>query len=263
MGKSVDKSKLEFEAHPPAWCRDLTEEEENQIREIYKFFVVNTPCKDISAMSIPLTQYGWDEDTPPKDGYLQKRLCDAAGLLLGTTLFVGEKREDMKTLFATASMDANFGNTFDANRVTILINGNFLMELFRNLRNSFAHCRFTLKNIPNDILFVMENGAISGASCEVKSRMLIKKSTFEEWIRIIQNEASTEKAILKAEQDKIIAKIVEAVSNGEITSLAKMAEITGVEESAIGKITKNNDRLVEYSRHLRKWILCDSEGAES
>lgn len=263
MGKAVDKSKLEFASHPPAWARELTEEEETSIREIYKFFVVNTPCKDISALSIPLTKYGWDDDTPPKDGYLQKRILESAGLDLGTTLFIGTQREDMKELFGTAAMDAAFGDTYDTNRIAILNDGNLLMALFRNLRNAFAHCRFTLKKLPEDVLFIMENGAVSGSNCEIKSRMLIKKSTFVEWIHIITTEADTEKAVIKAEQDAFANNIVSIVSSKEIKSIAQLAEEMGIEVSVIEKFTRNNRDMIEYSRHEKKWILCSSEGADN
>ena len=262
MGKSVDKTKLEFGAHPPVWCNALSVEEEETIKEIYKFFVVNTPCKDVSAMSVPISSYGWTEDTPPKDGYLQKRICEAAGLVKDSNLFIGNEREDMKALFTAAAMDESFTDKYTENRIAILINGNLLMELFRNIRNSFAHCRFCLKKVEGDMIFAMENGAVNGSTCEIKSRMIIKKSTFEEWIRIIKNEAATEKALLKAEQEKLKQDIIATVSNEEVRSIAQLATLIGTEENVINSFNKNNKGIIEYSRHEKKWVLSAPEGAE-
>ena len=59
-------------------------------------------------------------------------------------------------------------------------------KLFSHLRNSFAHNRYAIKKLPksNDYIFIFED---KDNQNHVSARMVLKKSTLEKWMSIIQN----------------------------------------------------------------------------
>ena len=59
MGKKVDKNKLEYGNHPPEWITSKEIAYIEEIGEIIRFFVVNSPCKGISARGMTFEEYGW------------------------------------------------------------------------------------------------------------------------------------------------------------------------------------------------------------
>ena len=161
--RQVDKSKLEYASHPPEWILPLSDLElSGSERETIDFFLVTSPCKGVSARGVPLTSYGWDRDTPEKNGYLQNRLMKSANLRESENFFVGTKREDMKAVFNDAAMDNAFYEKHFDNRIAFLASGNTVLSLFRAVRNSFAHSRFNVIDIGSERFFIMENEIPNG-----------------------------------------------------------------------------------------------------
>ena len=137
--RKVDKGKLELSVAVPKWVRPIEAcGIDEEVLKIVRFFVVNSPCKGVSARGIGLQSYGWKDQNPPKNGYLQNRLLEVANLEMNRNLFIGSKREDMKKVFADASMGSDFCDAFSSNRAAFLSSKNLITDLFRAIRNSFA-----------------------------------------------------------------------------------------------------------------------------
>ena len=225
--KKRDLSHVEFAEHPPKWVKpfDISFIRENEdIREVINFFVVNSPCANVSARGIDLTAYNWKEKNPPKGKYLYDRLLSVADLVENESLFIGESVDKTKELFSTASMQDDFWQKYTSNRIAIVNGGNLIMTIFKVIRNCFAHCRFTIISINNDYIIAMENGVASKERFEVKGRLILKLSTLVEWVRIIKEGHSEAEEKERNYYSKIENAILELIRNNgheDIKSIIK------------------------------------------
>ena len=99
MGKKVDKNKLEYGNHPPEWITSKEIAYIEEIGEIIRFFVVNSPCKGISARGMTFEEYGWSSKQLKNDGCLHKRLFEIANLSENETFFSCEKKQKCEETF--------------------------------------------------------------------------------------------------------------------------------------------------------------------
>ena len=147
MGKKqVDIEKLEMTEFIPNWISDgdiLNMDEDT--RKIIYFFVAETPCKNESARGKTLSQYGWENDDPPKEGNFEEGLFEIAGLTK-ENLFFESKREKMKERFNETGMTGAFYEKLGGNFIVSLVNRNRVLDIFRHIRNSIAHLRYEIKN---------------------------------------------------------------------------------------------------------------------
>lgn len=177
--KPVDKTKIEYVEPKPSWIKAVKVNDPNDVMgSIIQFFLVESPCKGVSSRGISLLDYGWADSVPPKSGYLHQRLLEVANLRDGSTLFTATRKEEMKNRFVDADMPGNFASTCTSNRVVALINSNFVLDLFRIIRNSLAHCRFQLVEKNGVDFIAFENGMpgkdiIGADSFEVSSRFFL------------------------------------------------------------------------------------------
>ena len=81
----------------PGWIKRIVPDSyaDDVLREIILFYVINTPCTNLSSSSIALTEYGWKKDVWKKEG-LKKALFDVAGLKRGESFFVVKNTNEMK-----------------------------------------------------------------------------------------------------------------------------------------------------------------------
>jgi hypothetical protein len=61
------------------------------------------------------------------------------------------------------------------------------MAVFYHIRNALAHGRLAMYKYGKDIIFVLEDGIKSGDRFQVRSRMVLKKSTLLKWIDILES----------------------------------------------------------------------------
>lgn len=66
----------------PGWIKKRDPDSsyaDDDLKELILFFVINTPCTDLSSSSIRLSEYGWGKDIW-KDEKLKKNLFGIAGI---------------------------------------------------------------------------------------------------------------------------------------------------------------------------------------
>ena len=265
--KKRDLSHVEFAEHPPKWVKQSDVSfirETEDIREVIRFFVVNSPCANVSARGIDLTKYNWREKNPPKDKYLYNRLLSVAELFENDSLFIGESVDTTKDLFSTAGMKDDFWRKYTSNRIAIVNGGNLIMTIFKVIRNCFAHCRFTVVSHNVDYIIAMENGVASGERFEVKGRLILKLSTLVEWIRIIKEEHSDAE-----EHERSIAIQVEAALMNVIRvhgneKIYEIIDKVPFDKSIVKEAKKRliTNGVIEYSSKEKKWIIVSEEENE-
>lgn len=258
MGKKqVDIEKLEMTEFIPNWISDgdiLNMDEDT--RKIIYFFVAETPCKNESARGKTLSQYGWENDDPPKEGNFEEGLFEIAGLTK-ENLFLELKREKMKERFNETGMTGAFYEKLGGNFIVSLVNRNRVLDIFRHIRNSIAHLRFDIKNTELGTFFIFEDGAQNGKKFEVKARMILKKETLLKWIEWIKT--GTEE--VKKQTQEMDNKILEFVKNNSVQSMGEISEKLKYRknkvENAIKRLKEQNK--IEYRN--RKWNVIELKEA--
>ncbi len=270
--KKVDKSKLEYGVHPPVWVTPLANNtfSNAKVERVLNFFLVQTPCKLVSARRVLLTEYGWDEETPSKGGYLEKNLFAIAGLKKDINLFIGKNREDEQGLFERSHMDSVFYESCMTNRVAFISGGNTLLDLFRTIRNAIAHFRFELFERDGKTFLAMENGLPNPSGLfEVKARLFLDVDTLVAWIDFIETGAAKEKEERKLQemfeikrQDELVKHALCLIGQGKISKQADLQEQCALSTAETRKLisTLKEKGLAEYSRSIRQWKVVEHYG---
>ena len=166
-------------------------------------------------------------------------------------------------------MPGNFASTCTSNRVVALINSNFVLDLFRIIRNSLAHCRFQLVEKNGVDFIAFENGMpgkdlIGADSFEVSSRLFLKCSTLIDWIAVVKSEAIYEaeeiarkKETSEREWENKRQLVLSRISSGFYSNkddLGKDCELSKRNlDKLLGELKAQG--LIAYSRSNRKWEL--------
>ena len=154
---------------------------------IFMFFVVNTPCIESSSSGIALKEYGWGKDLWRKSD-LKNALFNVAGLVRGDTFVVAKKTDGMKKACEKGRTKKGFHGDRSKEKVVIYKSkDNEFLSICNHIRNSFAHGRFSIfDGVNGDVIFVMEDGVKRNGKFQVRSRMILKKSTLTKWIDILE-----------------------------------------------------------------------------
>ncbi len=175
----------------PGWIKRRVPDKyiDDDFKDLILFFVINTPCTELSSSSISLSAYGWDEDVW-KNEKLKKALFKIAGIERGSTFVVAQKASEMKSICEKASLKKNFTKTRDKERIAIFKGrNNEFLSICYHIRNAFAHGRFAMYDDEsrNDVVFVLEDGVKKNGEFQVRSRMILKKSTLVHWMNILKS----------------------------------------------------------------------------
>jgi hypothetical protein len=175
----------------PGWIKKRVPDSyaDNDLRDLIMFYVINTPCTDLSSSSISLSEYGWAKDIW-KNEKLKSTLLGIAGLKRNSTLVVAHKADEMKAACEKASMKKNFHKNRSKERIVIFKGRyNEFLSICYHIRNAFAHGRLAMYDCENgkDIVFALEDGIKKKGEFYVRSRMILKKSTLIKWMLILKS----------------------------------------------------------------------------
>lgn len=193
MSKSLEERKNGYvhSPHHPGWIKRNkvpAEFGDEGLKRIIFFYVFNTPCELLSSSSIPLTNYGWSK-TVWQNNALKDQLFGVAKLKRNETFAVAKNVYDMKDVCHITNLVGKFHDQRDCERIAIYKPSNYpeFMAVFYHIRNALAHGRLAMYKHGNEIIFVLEDGVKKGDRFQVRSRMVLKKSTLLKWIEIIEN----------------------------------------------------------------------------
>lgn len=165
----------------PIWIDDESEKiiQEADFAKIRTFFHDHTPSRNTSARAITFEDYGW-HDIEKLQSELFKNFDEKH-------YSSAEKDNDMSASLERIGLDVAQWYEVDEDKICICTNKKKKIDkLFSHLRNSFAHNRYAIKKLPesNDYIFIFED---KDNLNHVSARMVLKKSTLEKWMSIIQN----------------------------------------------------------------------------
>lgn len=189
--KNEKSNQYEIASLNPGWIKKEVPDSyaDDELKKIIIFYVINTPCSMESSSSIPVSKYGWNKNVWT-DGTLKNKLFSVAGLEREKTLFIAKNLDDMKSTFEKAKMKKKFHENREQEKMAFYKTRKYpneMMSIFQHIRNSLAHGRLAMYPCEiNDVMFVLEDGIPGSKDFQVRSRMIIKKSTLLKWIDIIQ-----------------------------------------------------------------------------
>lgn len=252
--KSINPELLEYGDHPASWVINGKELDDQEIRRIFEYYVWYGPFSGVSAREKTFKDLGWKDNNPKKDGYMIKRLLSVAELIENVNLFVANDLGSTKQLFVNSKMNSDFWEEYKENRIAIMINQNYLVAIFKAIRNSFAHGRFRVIDNDGYRCIAFENGESKKDRFITKARMILKVSTLQQWQTIIQTEAEKE---LRVEQERIknIEKaLINLINRKSIKSEEVLYDLLEFDKNEVRSVFKTmKNRSVEYNRHERKW----------
>ena len=185
----ADENGYEIAPINPGWIHKKKEEKylDTEFIRIFMFFVVNTPCVESSSSGISLKEYGWGKDLWRKNT-LKNSLFSVAGLVRDDTFVVAKKTDGMKKACEKGRTKTGFHGDRSKEKVVIYKSkDNEFLSICNHIRNSFAHGRFSIfDGVNGDAVFVMEDGVKRNGKFQVRSRMILKKSTLIKWIDILE-----------------------------------------------------------------------------
>ena len=181
----------EYASVAPGWIKKKVPDDyaDDILKEIILFYVINTPCIDLSSSGISLSTYGWSTNVWQR-GKLKTVLFKIAGLEREKTFFVAHKTDEMKKVCKKANLSKDFHKNRNEERIAIYKGSyNEFLSICYHIRNAFAHGRLALYDYEKgkDVVFVLEDGLKKGDKFQVRSRMILKKSTLKQWMDIIKS----------------------------------------------------------------------------
>lgn len=176
----------------PGWIKREWKNVDEDFNRIFLFYVVHTPCEDLSSSSIPISKYGWKPDVWKKPN-LKNKLFEVAGLERDKTFFSVKTLDVMKEALQKSNLSKGCHKKRDTERICIYKPSRYneCLAIFYHIRNALAHGRFAVYEISDsnkDQMFVFEDGKKCKNEFEVRSRIILKKSTLITWIKIMENQ---------------------------------------------------------------------------
>ena len=175
----------------PGWIKKRVPDNyaDDVLKDLIMFYVINTPCDDLSSSGIKLTEYGWGKDVWKNDR-LKNYLFSIAGLERNSSFAVASNTDEMKAICEKTSLKKDFHKNRGKERIAIYKGRyNEFLSICYHIRNAFAHGRLAMYGYKNgsDIVFALEDGVKKKGKFEVRSRMILKKSTLKKWMEILKS----------------------------------------------------------------------------
>lgn len=181
--------------YSPGWIKRRVPAEyaDDALKRIVVFYVINTPCTDLSSSGLSLTEYGWHRDVW-RNNLLKTRLFSVANLERGRTFLPVKTADSMKSACDQIGMKKGFQQDRNQEKIVFYKPGRYceFLAVFYHIRNALAHGRLAMYPIEGqrDIMFALEDGVKRNGEFQVRSRMLLKKSTLLTWIDIIERKVT-------------------------------------------------------------------------
>ena len=174
----------------PGWIKKEIPKEfiDEDFLSLIVFYVINTPCISLSSSGISLSSYGWDKDIWKKSD-LKACLFEIASLERNKTFSVAKKTSEMKEACKKVQLLKGLQKNRDVERIAFYkCQQNEFLSILYHIRNAFAHGRFSLYlTTKQEVVFVLEDGVKKNGEFQVRSRMVLKKSTLLKWMEILQS----------------------------------------------------------------------------
>lgn len=194
--RSIDTKGYEIASLNPGWIKRKVPDAyaDDGLKRIVLFYVINTPCSDLSSSSIPMTEYGWGKDVWKNDK-LKNQLLKVAKLERKKTFVAVKRTDEMKAACKSIKMPKGFQKDRSQEKIVFYKPSRYseFLAVFYHIRNSLAHGRLAMYPIDGekDIMFVLEDGIKKNGAFQVRSRMILKKSTLLSWIDLIEKKNTT------------------------------------------------------------------------
>lgn len=187
MTNDKDKKYVPLRA---GWVKGLEEKFQENFQKIVVFYLLETPCEEISYQSKPLKKYGWKKDVwSNKKGGLKEKMMNVSDLEFNSNLFRVNRLNDMSRILSKAKMNDSFQKNRETEKIVVYLSSRYkstFMSVFFHIRNSIAHGRFSIYEKEGMVVYVFESGVKYEDKLSVRARIILKETTLLDWIDIIK-----------------------------------------------------------------------------
>lgn len=176
----------------PSWVRKGLSDQ-NAVRyynALTRFYIVETPVKRLSSLSVPLVSYGWKRPWA-KPEYLNRHLKDA--MSQSQALYSAETRDTMEDALSKAGLLDYVDENNLQERIAIYnCERNQFMSTFYHVRNALCHGRFSFIKSRRTIWVVLEDVSSARKSdgedvVVLGARMILKQTTLLTWQKLVSH----------------------------------------------------------------------------
>ena len=163
---------------------------DNDFKELFIFYVINTPCTYVSDKNVDLETYGWNTEIW-KSSRLKTTLYQVANLKRGFTSEITENLTELQEVYKNPLFADNFYKNRECERVAANIayckdkKFSEFVSICYHIRNCLAHGKFEIYKDGDELIYVMED--YSTRAKKVSARMVLKKSTLLKWMEILKS----------------------------------------------------------------------------
>ena len=161
------------------WCNfnpKYKYDDDAMFHRIIEFFLWQCPTPKTAYGSKLFSDYGWEKP------YQFKTLKKKCGLGDGINYITPNRGEFYEELIAHGQF-----NSFKFSEIVIILNSNQSMfDLFRNIRNAFAHGSFLVRKHCTDKEFYYFLESRNPENEHINARLVLKASTLFNWIKVVK-----------------------------------------------------------------------------
>lgn len=168
---------------------------QENLANIFLFYVVFCPCKQYAIQGRTLDFYGWKKNPWSSKRYLKGTLDHTASTPFIKQRAMTEWYNVKRKLIELRKEGQQWYKSHSEFAVYSNAETNDYMSLFYHIRCAFAHGRFGIFEHSGLKWYAFENGVTKGKRFFVKARIVLKEATLLGWMKIITSgpQVSTKK----------------------------------------------------------------------
>lgn len=203
--KEKQLTKYEISQFKPQWI-DMnfpSDEELKNSKDIIRFYLINSPCKNSSARGTNIDIWG------KLDIVLNNKLKSELNLVKNVNYDHAKSKTGMKELFEKYDLKNDFTNN-EEDKVIFLNEDSIFNSIFKHIRNAIAHSRWQVKN---DIYYFEDGNFETFSGKEifcVTARIVLSKKSLLKWRDII-NEGPSEQELQKINLENTLDALIENI----------------------------------------------------
>lgn len=231
--------KYEISQFKPQWI-DMnfpSDEELENSKDIVRFYLINSPCKNSSARGTNISIWG------KPDIILNNKLKSELNLVKNVNYDYTKSKTGMKELFEKYDLKNDFTNITE-DKIIFLKKDNIFDSIFRHIRNAIAHSRWQVKN---DIYY-FEDGNFEEINKEkvfcVTARIVLCKESLIKWRNLI-NSGPTAQELQRINLEKTLDDLIAKVKNFYIGKSFRKRDIVdkfGIDNNIWKKLYKKGEK---------------------
>ena len=224
--------------------------------KIFEFYVINTPCDNVSSRGTDMKKLGWSSNKELK--ILYEYMIEKVGLVKDKNIITVSNSGNIGNSFVKLKLNGEFYKNVKDSRFCYINDKGNLMSMLFYIRCALAHGRFAINESGGRKMYVLENIKNYNKKLSVKARFVIDEKILLDWIDIISsNKKTVENDISKIKKD-IENKIKTFININIVKTESEILDYINSNINSIYRKTvldEMKNSIIKYDRTLKQWIV--------